>query len=39
MAEIGGMTTLAVAPGDWTVMVRHEDGAGSRAASSPLDRL
>jgi hypothetical protein len=39
MAEVGGMTTLAVEPGDWTVVVRHEEAAGSRAASSPLDRL
>ena len=39
MAEVGGMTTLAVPPGDWTIMVRHEDGGGSRPPSSPLDRL
>ena len=39
MAEIGGMTMLAGDPGDWTVVVRHEEAAASRAESSPLDRL
>ena len=39
MADIGGMTTLAVEPGDWTVVVRPEEAAESRVANSPLDRL
>jgi hypothetical protein len=39
MGEIGGMTVLALKPGDWTVMVRSEATAEPRAASSPLDRL
>jgi hypothetical protein len=39
MAEIGGMTTLALEPGDWTVTVRPAEASASQAASSPLDRL
>ena len=39
MAAIGGMTKLAVKPGDWTLVVRPEETAESPAASSPLDGL
>jgi hypothetical protein len=39
MADIGGMTRLAVEPGEWTVVVHPERAAGRRAAGSPLDRL
>jgi hypothetical protein len=39
MAEIGGMTTFAVEPGDWTVEVRPEEATDSRATGSPLERL
>lgn len=39
MAAVGGMTTLAVEPGGWTVTVRAEEAAEPRVANSPLDRL
>jgi hypothetical protein len=39
MAEVGGMTTFALEPGDWTVTVRPEGAPASQAPSSPLDRL
>jgi hypothetical protein len=39
MAEIGGMTTLAVEPGEWVVAVHPEPPAEPAATRSPLDRL
>ena len=39
MAQIGGMTRLAVEPGEWTVVVHPEPTGEPRAAGSPLDRL
>jgi hypothetical protein len=39
MAEIGGMTMVALETGNWTVVVRPEEPAESPAPSSPLDRF
>jgi hypothetical protein len=39
MTEIGGMRIVALAPGEWTVLVRPEKAVGRPPARSPLDRL